>query len=259
MKKYIVAANWKMNKDVQSSADFAVILSKNLLKLKRTDVILCPPFTSLFHISEMLKITSLKLGGQNMYFEKSGAFTGEISGSMLKSAGCQYVILGHSERRHIFNESDELIQKKMTAALEIGLKPILCLGEKLEERQAGATHNVLERQFKGAFSAVSDDQLKSCVIAYEPVWAIGTGIVATPEQASEAHQFIRQLLKNQYGSENAGTMTILYGGSVKPSNAKTLIEAKDIDGFLVGGASLVEQDFVGISEIVERYLVEKEK
>jgi len=169
------------------------------------------------------------------------------------------VILGHSERRHIFNESDELIQKKMTAALEIGLKPILCLGEKLEERQAGATHNVLERQFKGAFSAVSDDQLKSCVIAYEPVWAIGTGIVATPEQASEAHQFIRQLLKNQYGSENAGTMTILYGGSVKPSNAKTLIEAKDIDGFLVGGASLVEQDFVGISEIVERYLVEKEK
>ncbi len=258
MKKYIVAANWKMNKDVRPSADFAVSLSKNLLKLKQTEVILCPPFTSLFHISEMLKVTSLKLGGQNMYFEKSGAFTGEISGSMLKSSGCQYVILGHSERRHVFNESDEMIQKKMTAALEIGLKPILCLGEKFEERQSGATHIVLERQFKSAFSVVSSDRLEFCVIAYEPVWAIGTGVVATPEQASEAHQFIRELLKKQYGSEKAESMTILYGGSVKPSNAKTLIEAKDIDGFLVGGASLIEQDFIGISEIVERHIIEKE-
>lgn len=258
MKKYIIAANWKMNKDVQESIEFTSSLSKKLLKLRHTDVILCPPFTSLFYISEILQNTSIEIGGQNMHFEKSGAYTGEISGRMLISSGCKYVILGHSERRHIFNESDEMIQKKMTAALEVGLKPILCLGETLDERQTGKTDDVIKCQFEKAFSVVPRDLVEMCIIAYEPVWAIGTGINATPEQASMAHGLIRQLLKKRYNERISEEFTILYGGSVKPSNAKDLIEAKDIDGFLVGGGSLIEKDFVDISEIVERYLLEKE-
>lgn len=259
MKRIIVAANWKMNKNVPESIVFTERLSKNLLNLKRTDIILCPPYTSLFNIGEILNKTDIYLGAQNMYFEASGAYTGEISADMLKSASCQYVILGHSERRHIFNEPDDLIHKKLVAALETGLKPILCIGETLEERQSGRTVNILEKQYVAAFRNLSESQMRKCVIAYEPVWAIGTGVVATPEQASETHKEIRSLVAGQFSYKMATEMAILYGGSVKPGNAAELIATDDIDGFLIGGASLVEEQFVSIAQTVEEYLAKQEK
>ncbi|MCK4715717.1 MAG: triose-phosphate isomerase [Candidatus Marinimicrobia bacterium] len=259
MKRIIVAANWKMNKNVPESIVFTERLSKNLLNLKRTDIILCPPYTSLFNIGEILNKTDIYLGAQNMYFEASGAYTGEISADMLKSAFCQYVILGHSERRHIFNESDNLIHKKLVVALETGLKPILCIGETLEERQSGRTVNILKKQYVAAFRNLSESQMRKCVIAYEPVWAIGTGVVATPEQASEAHKEIRSLIASQFCYKMATEMAILYGGSVKAENAAKIIATDDIDGFLIGGASLVEEQFVSIAQTVEEYLAKQEK
>ncbi|HCK99249.1 MAG TPA: triose-phosphate isomerase [Candidatus Marinimicrobia bacterium] len=259
MKRYIVAANWKMNKNVQESILFADNLSKNLLNLRHTDIILCPPFTSLFNIGEILSGTGIDLGAQNMFYEPSGAFTGEISADMLKSTSCKYVILGHSERRHIFNESDSQIHKKLVAALNAGLKPILCVGEKLDERQNGQTVEVLKRQYTAAFANISAEQMGNCVIAYEPVWAIGTGVTATREQASQAHREIRIMVAEQFNEKLAENIVILYGGSVKQGNARELIEAEHIDGFLVGGASLVEDQFLSITQIVEEYLEEQEK
>jgi len=258
MKQYIVAGNWKMHKDVQESNIFVLNILKNLLNQKRTKVILCPPFTALFNIHEIIKNTPIKLGGQNMHNESKGAFTGEISGEMLLSAGCQYVILGHSERRHVFGESDEFIQAKVRKALAVGLQPIICVGEKLDERQSGQTLEVVRRQCDSALSVVSDYEIQHCVIAYEPVWAIGTGVVATPEQASEAHTLIRNLLTAKYGQAIAESVSILYGGSVKAVNAASLIQAQDIDGFLIGGASLIEEEFVRIAEIVDDFLKQKE-
>lgn len=254
MRRKIVAANWKMNKDVQESYEFTKELVKKLLNIKKTEVILFPPFTSLFYVSEVLKSAPIKLGGQNMYFEKSGAFTGEISGSMLKSANCQYVILGHSERRHIFNESNEMTKRKVDAALESDLKPIVCVGETLEERKAGKTMDVIREQYYSAFANVAESQTSDVVIAYEPVWAIGTGVNATPEQASETHSLIRNLVREQYDEDVSESLPILYGGSVKPDNAADLIKAKDIDGFLVGGASLKVDSFCEIVKTVEDYL-----
>ncbi|RKY55464.1 MAG: triose-phosphate isomerase [Candidatus Neomarinimicrobiota bacterium] len=259
MRRNIVAANWKMNKDVQESYDFTKSLSKKLLNLKRTHIILCPPFTSLFYISELLKNSSIALGGQNMHYEKSGAFTGEISASMLKSSGCDYVILGHSERRHVFNESNELIKKKIDTALSNDLKPIICVGEKLEERQSGKTSEVIRTQYSSAFIGISEQKINQCIIAYEPVWAIGTGITATPEQASEVQGVIRNLVSEQYNREIADSMPILYGGSVKSANAKSLIETENIDGFLVGGASLVVDHFFEIINVVEQFSIGQEK
>ena len=256
MRQNIVAANWKMNKEVQESYDFTKSLSKKLLNLKRTHIILCPPFTSLFYISELLKNTSIALGGQNMHYEESGAFTGEISSNMLKSSGCDYVILGHSERRHIFNEPNEVIKKKVNAALSNDLKPIICVGEKLGERQSGKTSEIIRSQYKSAFSDVSEHEINRCVVAYEPVWAIGTGMTATPEQASEVQGLIRDFIEEQYSKDIADSMPILYGGSVKPTNAKSLIETENIDGFLIGGASLVEELFFEIVNIVEQYSIE---
>jgi triosephosphate isomerase len=258
MKQYIVAGNWKMHKDVQEANIFVLNMLKNLLNQKKTNIILCPPFTALFNIHEIIKNTPIGLGGQNMHSEPKGAFTGEISGEMLLSAGCQYVILGHSERRHVFGESDDFIREKVKKALAVGLKPIICVGEKLEQRQAGQTLNVVRSQCDSALSVVSENDIQRCVIAYEPVWAIGTGVVATPEQASEAHTMIRKLLAVKYGEEIANSVPILYGGSVKSSNAMSLIYADDIDGFLIGGASLVEDEFVRIAEIVDDYVKQKE-
>lgn len=254
MKQYIVAGNWKMHKDIQESNLFVLNILKNLLNQKRLNIILCPPFTALFNIHELLKNTPIGLGGQNMHNESEGAFTGEISGEMLLSAGCQYVILGHSERRHVFGETDDFIREKVRKALAVGLKPIICVGEKLEERQSGQTLEVVRRQCDSALSVVNEHKIQSCVIAYEPVWAIGTGVVATPEQASEAHTLIRKLLAIKYGQTSADSISILYGGSVKSSNAASLIQAPDIDGFLIGGASLIEDEFVRIAEIVDEYL-----
>ncbi len=258
MKQYIVAGNWKMHKDVQEANIFVLNMLKNLLNQKMTKIILCPPFTALFNIHEIIKNSPIGLGGQNMHYESKGAFTGEISGEMLLSAGCQYVILGHSERRHVFGESDDFIREKVKKALALGLRPIICVGEKLEQRQAGQTLDVVRAECDSALSVVSEYDIQHCVIAYEPVWAIGTGVVATPEQASEAHTLIRNLLASKYGRKTADSVSILYGGSVKSSNAESLIRAQDIDGFLIGGASLVEDEFVRIAEIVEEFLKQKE-
>ena len=256
MRQKIVAANWKMNKIVQESYDFTRNLAIKLLNIRETKIILCPPFVSLFYISELLKETTIGLGGQNMHFEKSGAFTGEISGDMLKSAQCQYVILGHSERRHVFNESDEMITKKINSALEVNLKPIVCVGETLEEREAKRTEDVLQRQYNAAFSGVVESDMSEFILAYEPVWAIGTGVNATPVQASDAHKLLRGFIKSQFGEKISERIQILYGGSVKPANARSLIEKSEIDGFLIGGASLVVDSFVEISNIVEEYIKE---
>jgi triosephosphate isomerase len=247
MRKIVIAGNWKMNNDLTQSEKLIVEL-KNLLQNEKPncDVIVCPPFTSLFEASKLLKGSQIKLGAQNMHFEESGAFTGEVSASMLKSAGCEYVILGHSERRTIFGETDELINKKIKKALSAGLKPIFCVGEILEERETGITNDVVKRQILNGLTGITEAEMKNIIIAYEPVWAIGTGKTATPAQAQEVHEFIRDLIEIEYSLETANDVTIQYGGSVKPDNAKELISQRDIDGALVGGACLKADSFLGI-------------
>ncbi|QKJ98052.1 MAG: triose-phosphate isomerase [Ignavibacteriota bacterium] len=240
-----------MNNDLAQSEKLIVEL-KNLLQNEKPncDVIICPPFTSLSEASKLLKGSNIKLGAQNMYFEESGAFTGEVSASMLKSAGCEYVILGHSERRTIFEESDEVINKKIRKALSAGLKPIFCVGELLSERETGITNDVIKRQILSGLQGVTEEEVKNIIIAYEPVWAIGTGKTATPSQAQEVHEFIRDLIQIDYSLETANDVTIQYGGSVKPENAKELLSQKDIDGALVGGACLKADLFMGIIKSV---------
>jgi triosephosphate isomerase len=247
MRKNVIAGNWKMNNDLKASEKLIVEL-KNLLQNEKPncDVIVCPPYTSLTEASKLINGSIIKLGAQNMYFEESGAFTGEVSASMLKSAGCEYVILGHSERRTIFGESDELINKKIKKALSAGLKPIFCVGELLEERENGTTNDVIKRQVLKGLEGISAEEMKKIIVAYEPVWAIGTGKTATPAQAQEVHEFIRDLIEVDYSLEVANDITIQYGGSVKPDNAKELLSQKDIDGALVGGACLKADSFMGI-------------
>lgn len=247
MRKYVIAGNWKMNNDLKESEKLIVEL-KNLLQNEKPncDVIVCPPFTSLSEAAKLLKGTQIKLGAQNMHFEDSGAFTGEVSASMLISVGCEYVILGHSERRNIFGETDEMINKKIKKALSVGLKPIFCVGELLEERENGSTNEVVKRQILRGLKGILDDEMKKIIIAYEPVWAIGTGKTASPAQAQAVHEFIRDLIAIEYSLETANDVTIQYGGSVKPENAKELISQKDIDGALVGGACLKADSFLGI-------------
>lgn len=252
MREIIVAGNWKMHKDVREAEAFTRELLPKVLNLKKTKIILCPPFTALFNIGKIVEGTGIAIGGQNMYFTDNGAFTGEVSGRMLQSTGCEYVILGHSERRHIFGETDEMVQKKVAAALRLGLRPIICIGETLAERQAEKTLEVIEHQLNAALEMVDANQIVQCVLAYEPVWAIGTGVNATPGQAAEVHQQIRQILTAKYGFEVANAITIQYGGSVKPDNAAELIREAEIDGFLVGGASLKSDDFSQIAAIVEK-------
>lgn len=247
MRKYVIAGNWKMNNDLKESEKLIVEL-KNLLQNEKPncDVIVCPPFTSLSEAAKLLKGSQIKLGAQNMHFEDSGAFTGEVSASMLISVGCEYVILGHSERRNIFGENDEMINKKIKKALSVGLKPIFCVGELLEERENGSTNEVVKRQILRGLKGISDDEMKKIIIAYEPVWAIGTGKTASPAQAQAVHEFIRDLIEIEYSLETANDVTIQYGGSVKPENANELISQKDIDGALVGGACLKADSFLGI-------------
>jgi triosephosphate isomerase len=247
MRKIIIAGNWKMNNDLKESEKLIVDL-KNLLQNEKPncDVVVCPPYTSLSEASKLLKGSQIKLGAQNMHFEENGAFTGEVSASMLKSVGCEYVILGHSERRHIFGESNEMINKKIKKALSAGLKPIFCVGELLEERENGTTNDVVKKQILKGLAEISADDMKNIIVAYEPVWAIGTGKTASPAQAQEVHEFIRDLIEITYSLEIANDLVIQYGGSVKPDNAKELISQKDIDGALVGGACLKADSFVGI-------------
>lgn len=249
MRRKVIAGNWKMNNDLQQSVSLIDELKNKLVnKSLNCDVIICPPFTSLYEAKKLIDGSLIKLGAQNMYYEDSGAFTGEISAQMLKSVGCEYVILGHSERRTIFGEKDEMINKKIKKALSQKLKPIFCVGETLEEREKDITEKVIKKQIEKGLVDITPDEILDVIIAYEPVWAIGTGKTATPQQAQEVHQYIRKLLTNMYSKDFANMIVIQYGGSVKPDNARELLSQKDIDGALVGGACLKADSFLGIIE-----------
>jgi len=247
MRRKLIAGNWKMNTDRAAAIKLARGVVGRAGMHAAVDLLVCPPFVNLFPVNEIVKGTPVALGAQNMYHEASGAFTGETSAAMLLDAGCQYVILGHSERRHILGETDAAVNKKTIAALAAGLTPIVCVGELLDERESGQTSVVIRRQFEASLANVPADQIEKVVIAYEPVWAIGTGKVATPEQAEEVHAELRGLLTQRYNEKAAANVRILYGGSVKPSNAKELLSQPNIDGALVGGASLNPDDFLGIA------------
>lgn len=246
MKKILIAGNWKMNTNPFESKKLAEYIAGGInnknLKVK---VLVCPPFTSLDAVSGVVNNTQVLLGAQNCHFEAKGAFTGEVSIPMLKYLGCSYVIIGHSERREYFNETNELVNKKTINALEREFKPIVCIGETLEERKTEKTFEVLEKQIREGLKNVSREQALNLTIAYEPVWAIGTGLAATPEQVQETHSFIRKLLKELFGGIGEDAL-ILYGGSMKPENAKELLELKDVNGGLIGGASLKPESFLAI-------------
>lgn len=247
MRKNIIAGNWKMNKNLSEAIQLVSELKSELLdKQLKTEVIVAPPFIALEAVNSLIKDSPIKLAAQNMHDNDSGAFTGEISADMLKSVGCEYVILGHSERRNIFGETDEFINSKVKQAFSSGLLPILCCGESLEEREKGVTLNVVENQIRKALDGLSSEQIEKTIIAYEPVWAIGTGKTATPEQAQEVHSAIRKLILEITNDNVANNVTIQYGGSVKPSNARELLSQPDIDGALVGGACLKADSFKDI-------------
>lgn len=245
MRKKIVAGNWKMNTLLKDGMELAKAVEK-LEKEKQSDaiVIIAPPYTHLSRVNDL--IDGVKLAAQNCASEESGAYTGEVSPDMLISVGVEYVIIGHSERRSYYHEDDELLNKKTKLVLSKGLKPIFCCGEVLEEREKGKLYDVIREQITVGLSGLSVNDMAQVVIAYEPVWAIGTGVVATPDQAQEMHKFIRDLLVELYNEEVAGNMTILYGGSCKPSNAAELFANPDVDGGLIGGAALKAEDFLAI-------------
>ena len=237
-RKLIIAGNWKMNKTVAESLDLANGLVRELKDMKEVDIAICPPFTALSEVSKAVIDSNIRLGAQNMSQNGYGAHTGEIAAGMLKEFSTKYVILGHSERREYQRESDELIAAKAKAAHEAGLKPIVCVGEQLEERESGNTENVVGTQVRGSLAGLTTEEMLGTVIAYEPVWAIGTGKTATAEQAQEVHAFIRNLLADLFDADTAKAVRIQYGGSVKPDNARELMSQPDVDGALVGGASL---------------------
>jgi triosephosphate isomerase len=241
-----IAGNWKMNTTLQSGMELAQGLAGTIGSMDTVDLAVFVPSIYLAAIGEALKSSNIAIGAQNMYFEESGAFTGEISASMIKDCGAQYALIGHSERRHVFGETDELVNKKVKKALESGLKVILAIGELLEQREADKTLEVNERQARLGLDGVTTEQMASVTIAYEPVWAIGTGKTATPDQAQEVHAAIRGLLGSMYNDEVAAATRIQYGGSIKPDNAADLLGQEDIDGGLVGGASLKVDDFTAI-------------
>ncbi len=245
-RKPIVAGNWKMNKTVAEAIDLAQAIKRDLASCKDVDVVLCPPFTALKSVGEVITGTHLDLGAQNMHWEKSGAFTGEISAGMLRELYCHYVILGHSERRTYFGETDEIVNKKTKTALASNLKPIVCIGETLQEREANRTEEVITTQVRGSLAGLSPRELVECILAYEPVWAIGTGKTASPQQAQDVHALIRSLIKDIADEAVAQSVRIQYGGSMKPSNAKELMGQPDIDGGLIGGAALEARSFVEI-------------
>lgn len=244
MRKPLIAGNWKMNKDVKESIELARNL-KSLQLDNNVDVLICPPFTSIYAIIEELKNSPIKVGAQNMHYENSGAFTGEISPSMLKSMVVEYVIIGHSERRQHFGETDQIINKKIKAALKNGLKPILCVGESLDQREMGIQEETVKNQLLIDLDSINQDIL-NIVVAYEPIWAIGTGMTATNEQANEMSSFIRKVLGEIFTKEHADNIIIQYGGSVKASNISDIMSQSDIDGALVGGASLNADEFIRI-------------
>ncbi|MHC5060950.1 MAG: triose-phosphate isomerase [Planctomycetota bacterium] len=250
MRKPFIAGNWKMNTNRQSAADLAAGLKEQLVDIDTVDVAVCPPFVYLQAVANALSASDIALGAQDVYFEQNGAYTGEISCAMLKDVCCTYAIVGHSERRHVIGESDELINKKLSAAISCGLLPILCVGELLEERQADKTEAIVTNQIKKGLAGLSADKVLAVTIAYEPVWAIGTGVTATAGQAQEVHAMIRQLLDEMYDKSVAEEIRIQYGGSAKPANTAELMACEDVDGLLVGGASLKVDDFAAMIKTV---------
>lgn len=248
MRKPFVAGNWKMNTDSQSSVNLAESIASGASEIADQSVSMAvfPPFIYLPSVIKALNASNIAVGAQDLYFEQNGAFTGEISVSMLKDIGCTYALCGHSERRHVIGETDELINKKVAAAISGGLLPVLCVGELLDERKASQTNEVVTRQVKNGLAGLSAEKISAVTIAYEPVWAIGTGLTATQEQAQEAHELVRKLLAEMYDAQLAEEIRILYGGSVKPGNAAELMQQQDVDGSLVGGASLKADDFLAI-------------
>jgi triosephosphate isomerase len=246
MRKPFVAGNWKMNTDRSSSVALAEGVVERTRDAADVDVAVCPPFVYLSAVSKALSSSPVALGSQDVYFEQKGAFTGEISAAMLKDVGCTYAICGHSERRHVIGETDELINRKVAAAISGGLLPIFCVGELLKERENKNTAEVVTRQMKKGLAGLSAEKMSAVTIAYEPVWAIGTGLTATPQQAQEVHALIRKLLGEMFNRKLAEEIRIQYGGSVKGDNAAELMAQKDVDGLLVGGASLKAEEFVRI-------------
>ncbi len=246
MRKPVIAGNWKLNKKLDEARQLAQELVDNVKDVADREVIIAPVFTALSAVAEIVKSSNIGLAAQNCYPSGSGAFTGEISPEMLEDCGCNYVILGHSERRQLMGESDEFINQKVHKAFETNLQVILCIGETLEERESGQMLDVLKNQVTGGLKDISHELMSRVIIAYEPVWAIGTGVTATDEQAQEAHSFVRGLIQGLYSPEIAAATRILYGGSVKPNNVDGLMAMDDIDGALVGGASLKAEDFIRI-------------
>lgn len=245
MRKPIIAGNWKMHKTIDEAVSFVEEI-KSLVKDAKAEVVVCPTFVALDAVVKAAKGTNIKVGAQNVYFEEKGAFTGEIAPNMLEAMGVDYVIIGHSERRQYFNETDESVNKKVKAVFAHNMVPILCVGESLEEREANITEEVIGRQVKLDLAGLTNEQVENIVIAYEPIWAIGTGKTATSDQANETIAFIRSVVADIYGKETAEKTRIQYGGSVKPSTIAEQMAKSDIDGALVGGASLVAADFAAI-------------
>lgn len=253
MRKKLIAGNWKMNLSVTQAESLAADLIKGIKNkdLEKADVVICPPFISLIPAGRMINESGIKLGAQDLHYEDNGAYTGEISAEMLKSAGCDYVILGHSERRKYFNESNNDVNRKIKKALSFGIYPIVCVGESLEERERAAHKEVVEEQLSESMKDLSLEEFSKIVIAYEPVWAIGTGKNATPEQANEMHKHIRDFIKRLTGLDTSDSLTILYGGSLNDKNAEELLAEPDIDGGLIGGASLKAESFIKIIRTIK--------
>jgi len=247
MRKPLMAGNWKLNLTIEEAAGLAGALREAVGELEDREVMVAPVFTALSAVARVLEGSSIGLGGQNLYWEEKGAFTGEVSGPLLRDAGCSHVIIGHSERRQYFAETDESVNRRTRAALAAGLVPVVCVGETLEERESGRAQEVVERQVRGGLEGFSADEVSAIVLAYEPVWAIGTGKTATPDEADGVHAFIRGLISSAFGDIVSDRLRILYGGSVKPDNVDDLMARPHIDGALVGGASLKAESFARIA------------
>ncbi|MCA9408555.1 MAG: triose-phosphate isomerase [Candidatus Omnitrophica bacterium] len=246
MRKPIIAGNWKLNKTPQEAMELVALLKRELSTVTDVEIVVCPVFTCLRDVEDILAESNIGIGAQNVYWEDEGAFTGEVSAPILKSSGAKYVIIGHSERRQYFGETNETVNKRIKAALKHQLIPIVCVGEVLSEREENKTFAVIEKQCKESLAGLTAEEMKLMIIAYEPVWAIGTGKTATPDQAQEVHKFIRDLLKKIFDEDTAQSVRIQYGGSVKPENTADLMGQADIDGALVGGASLKADSFTAI-------------
>ena len=246
MRRRVIAGNWKMYKTVGETRDFFAAFIPLIRELGHCDVVIAPPFTAIAAAVEATKSTAISVAGQNVFWEREGAFTGEISAAMLSDAGCKYAIIGHSERRQFFGETDESVARKTKMALQTGLIPIVCVGESFADREAGRTEQVCKTQFQGGPGALTAEEFSRILIAYEPVWAIGTGRTATPEIAASAHRYIRECVSAKFSPEAASGLRILYGGSVKPDNIKALMAQEELDGALVGGASLDAKSFAAI-------------